>query len=116
MSRKKQLDKVAEHIRSGNLLMAAELCDVSLKRYPGDAHFLCLSARANLAMEKFDVAARRIEEAIRRYPDFATAHETYGDLQLVRGRPKDALTAYETAVRLDPTNPPGMSLPGHWEG
>lgn len=85
--------------------MAAELCDVSLKRYPGDAHFLCLSARANLAMRKFDVATRRVEEAIRRYPDFAAAHETYGDLQLVRGRPKDALTAYEAAVRLDPTNP-----------
>lgn len=105
MSRKAQLEKAVEHLRAGNLQMAAELCNASLKRYPGDAHFLCLSARANLAMRNFDVATRRIEEAIRRFPDFATAHETYGDLQLVRGRAKEALTAYETAVRLDPTNP-----------
>jgi tetratricopeptide (TPR) repeat protein len=105
VSRKAQLEKVLEHLRSGNMLMAAELCDASLKRYPGDAQFLCLSARANLAMRNFTVAAPRVEEAIRRFPDFATAHETYGDLQLVRGHAKEALTAYETAVRLDPTNP-----------
>jgi len=105
VSRSKQLEKAAEHLRSGNLQMAADLCEVSLDKYPGDAGFLCLSARANLAMKKFDLAGQRVEDAIRRFPDFAAAHETLGDLKLLRGRPGEALSSYETAIRLDPTNP-----------
>lgn len=91
-------------LRSGNLAMAAELCDVNLKRYPGDGNFLCLSAKANLAMRNFSVAESRVEEALRLFPDFPLAHETLGDVMLVKGRAKQALSAYESVMRLDPAN------------
>ena len=29
-------------LRSGNLAMAAELCDLNLEKYPGDGNFPCL--------------------------------------------------------------------------
>jgi len=83
--------------------MAAELCELSLKKFPGDANFLCLSAMANLALRNFSVAEARVEETIRLFPDFALAHETFGDLLMVQGRPQDALKTYEQAMRLDPT-------------
>ncbi len=91
-------------LRSGNLEMAAKLCDLNLKKYPGDGNFLCLSAKANLALRKLSVAESRVEEALRLYPDFPLAHETLGDVLLVKGQAKQALTAYETVMRLDPAN------------
>ncbi len=83
--------------------MAAELCELSLKKYPGDANFLCLAAMANLAMKNFGIALQRVEQAIRLYPEFALAHETFGDLMMIQGRFPDALRAYEQALRLNPT-------------
>jgi cytochrome c-type biogenesis protein CcmH/NrfG len=64
---------------------------------------LCLSAKANVALKKFDIAKLRIEDGIRNFPDFAEAHETLGDLLLIQGRPDVARKAYEQAMRLDPT-------------
>ncbi len=92
------------HLSSGNLKMAAELCDLNLKKYPGDGNFLCLSAKANLAMRKLSIAESRVEEALRLFPDFPLAHETLGDVLLVKGQAKQAQSAYETVMRLDPAN------------
>jgi len=82
--------------------VAAKLCAEGLKNYPADANLMCLSARANLALRKFPEAMKLLENAIRRYPDFATAHETLGDLQMVQGHAESGRKAYEQAMRLDP--------------
>lgn len=82
--------------------MAAEMCELSLKKFPGDANLLCLSARANIMMRKFAIAESRVLEAIRMFPDFSQAHEIYGDLQVLLGQPGGALRSYEQAMRLDP--------------
>jgi len=47
------------------------------------------------------VARNRIEAAIRRYPDFADAHATFGDLLFVQGQTDAAIEAYKQALRLD---------------
>lgn len=104
MNQQQQFANALSQLKSGNVRMAVELCELGLKRFPGDGNFLVLSARANLALRKFARAGTDIEEAIRLYPDFAGAHETYGDLLLVRGDGEAAVAAYETALRLDPTN------------
>jgi tetratricopeptide (TPR) repeat protein len=101
---KQQFEQALSQLQAGNAPMAAELCALGLQRYPGDGNFLVLSAKASIAMRNFAVAEQRVEEAIRHFPDFAGAYETYGDLMLVQGRAGAALSAYETAVRLDPTN------------
>jgi tetratricopeptide (TPR) repeat protein len=64
---------------------------------------MCLSAKANIALKKFDSAKSGIEDAIRLFPDFAGAHETLGDLMLIQGQTDVARKAYEHAMRLDPT-------------
>lgn len=83
--------------------MAAEICERNLNKHPGDANFLCLAAMANLAMKNFGIATQRVEEAVRLFPEFALAQETFGDLMMVQGRSADGLRAYEQAMRLDPT-------------
>ncbi|MDH3439482.1 MAG: tetratricopeptide repeat protein, partial [Gammaproteobacteria bacterium] len=103
---KNQFESALSHLRSGNAEMAAELCEVNLQKYPGDANLLCLCARANIALRRFTLAHSRIEEAIRLFPDFATAHETYGDLLVLQGLPGEALKSYEQAIRLDPASGP----------
>lgn len=90
-------------MRSGDARMAAKLCESGLAAFPGDGNILCVSAKANLALRRFTEARERIEEAIRLYPDFADAHETYGDLLFVQGYPDAAAEAYGQAIRLDPT-------------
>lgn len=105
VNQKQQFDQALSQLRSGNPRMAAEICDLGLQTFPGDANFLVLAAKANIALRNFALAEQHIKEAIRRFPTFATAHRTHGDLQLVQGRPKKALAAFETAVRLDPSDP-----------
>ena len=83
--------------------MAAEMCELSLEKFPGDANLLCLSARANIAIRKLGVAESRVLEAIRMFPDFSLAHEVHGDLLVLLGHLEDALKSYEQAMRLDPT-------------
>jgi tetratricopeptide (TPR) repeat protein len=90
-------------LRAGNAAEAASACDEALKMYPGDANFLCLAARAELAQSKFDEAKRFLEEATRRHPDFAVAHDVSGDVLLAQGYASTAIRAYEQALRLDPT-------------
>ena len=99
---RKQFENALSHLRSGNAELAAEMCELSLRNFPGDANLLCLSARANIAMRKFAVAESRVSEAIRMFPDFSQAHETYGDLLVLLGRPAQAVKSYEQAMRLDP--------------
>ena len=83
--------------------MAENICELNLEKFPGDANLLVLSARANIALRRFEKARSRIDEAIRLFPDFPGAHETYGDLLILQGRPGDACESYQQAMRLDPT-------------
>lgn len=103
MNAAKQFADAHAELQKGNVQKAVELCDKSLARFPGDANFLCLSARSNLMMKNFRLAAQRVEEAIRLYPEFALAHETRGDLLTVQGQVPAALESYQQAIRLDPT-------------
>ena len=103
MDQKTQFDKALSKLRSGDYRAVADLCVDSLARFPGDANFLVLSARANLALKEFETAEKNVQEALRLYPDFAEAHETLGDLMLFRGNAGGARSAYETASRLDPS-------------
>jgi len=92
------------YLRSGDAESAAEVCERSLRKFPGDANLLCLSAKSNLALQRFSKVKSYLEEAVKLFPDFAGAHETFGDLFLVQGRPLEARKAYEQAMRLDPTH------------
>jgi len=82
--------------------MASEVCELILRKFPGDGNLLCLSARANIALRQLALARSRLDEAIRLFPDFALAHETLGDLHILQERPDEALKSYEQALRLDP--------------
>jgi tetratricopeptide (TPR) repeat protein len=73
-----------------------------LDRYPEDANFLCLSARALEKLERFDEAKARIDEALSIYPEFARAHEVSGDLLLAQGYPTAAAEAFQQSLTLDP--------------
>ena len=104
MEQEKQFNAAVAQLRSGNAASAARLCDESLQQHPGDANFLCLSAKANLVLRNFAVAEKCVEDAIKLFPDFALAYETYGDLMLAQGKAAKARTSYETAMRLDPAH------------
>jgi len=103
IEQQKLFNRAAKLLRSGDARAAAGLCVRGLKQNPGDANLMCLSARAKLSLRKFPEAKTLLEEAIRRYPDFAVAHETLGDLLLAQGHAESGRKAYEQAMRLDPT-------------
>lgn len=98
-------DRAQARLRAGDALAAAGICDEALKEFPGDANILCVAARASLALRRFDEAARRAEEAVRLYPEFAGAHDVYGDLLLATGQADLAINEYEKTLRLDPARP-----------
>jgi tetratricopeptide (TPR) repeat protein len=93
------------HFKARKTKRAVSVCEQALADYPDDVNLLCLAAKANLVLRRLDEAKRLIEEALREQPEFALAHDLYGDLLLVQGQPEAAIKAYEQAMRLDPTRP-----------
>ena len=67
LNQEQRFNRASTYLRSGDAASAAEVCERSLKKYPGDANLLCLSAKANIALKRFDKVKSRLEEAIRRY-------------------------------------------------
>ncbi|NCF15161.1 MAG: tetratricopeptide repeat protein [Gammaproteobacteria bacterium] len=71
--------------------------------YPRDANLLCLAARVSLVQKNFAEAKIGLDKAIKLHPDFAPAHDVFGDVLLAEGYVELAVKAYEQALRLDPT-------------
>jgi tetratricopeptide (TPR) repeat protein len=64
---------------------------------------MCAAARANLALRHFDEAKEQLDRAIVAYPDFATAHDLLGDLHVLKGEFAEAISAFELALKLNPS-------------
>ncbi len=73
-----------------------------LSRFPDDANFLCLSARALTRLGRLDDADREVEKALSLFPEFDRAHEVQGDLLLAKGDLPAAAGAFEEALKLNP--------------
>lgn len=98
-----QYEQALAQFKAGNAADAVSACEAALTDHPGDANLMCLAAKANLVLRRFDDAKRLIDEALRQQPEFAAAHDLNGDLLLIRGHSEAAIKAYEQVMRLDPT-------------
>jgi len=90
-------------LRAGDAEAAIAICDSALKHFAGDANILCLAARSNIALQRFDKAKLLLDNCVRLYPDFAVAHDVVGDCLFAQGFVRAAVRAYEQVLRLDPT-------------
>lgn len=95
-------DQAFAHLRAGKPQETMTLCARGLQQQPGDANLICLWARALITVKDFDKARDKITAALDIAPDFATAHELFGDLLLIQGEAEKALTAYQHTQRLQP--------------
>ena len=102
---KKSFDSALNALRAGEHAEAARLCEETLRHFPDDAGTMCLAAQAYLAMRRFERAEQHVSQAIRRFPQFAVAHDVFGDLMLATGHADRAVLAYEKALGLDPARP-----------
>jgi tetratricopeptide (TPR) repeat protein len=96
-------EKALAQFRSGKASNAVNACEAALKEFPDDANLMCLAARANLMLQRFAEAGRLVDKTLRQFPEFAVAHDIHGDILLVQAQAKEAVRAYEQALRLDPT-------------
>jgi tetratricopeptide (TPR) repeat protein len=102
---RQSFENALEELRAGRHESAASLCEDALRSFPDDANTMCLAAKAYLAQRQFEHSERHATAAMRRFPEFAAAHDVYGDLMLATGRTGRAIEAYEKALRLDPARP-----------
>lgn len=98
-------DQAQARLRLGDAEAAASICELALKEFPRDPNILCVSAQAGLILRRFEQCRSRAEEAIRLFPDFAAAHDVYGDVLLATGFADLAVDEYEKTLRLDPARP-----------
>jgi tetratricopeptide (TPR) repeat protein len=89
-------------LQTGEAESAEAICAGALDQYPGDANFLCLSARALVKLRRFDEANARIERALSIFPEFERAYELRGDLLFAKGELPAAAEAFQQALKLDP--------------
>jgi tetratricopeptide (TPR) repeat protein len=90
------------YLKTGEPESAEAVCAGALEEYPGDANFLCLSARALVKLERFDDADARIERALSIFPEFERAYEARGELLLAKGQLSAAVEAFQQAIKLNP--------------
>ena len=89
-------------MQTGEAESAEAICAGALDQYPGDANFLCLSARALVKLRRFDEANARIERALSIFPEFERAYELRGELLFAKGELPAAAEAFQQALKLDP--------------
>ena len=89
-------------MRTGDAEPAQAICAEVLERFPQDANFLCLSARALTRLGRLDEAEAHIETALGIFPDFDRAHEAKGDLLVAKGELPEAADVLAEALRLNP--------------
>jgi tetratricopeptide (TPR) repeat protein len=99
---KELFQQAQKFLQTGEAESAEAVCAGALDRYPEDANFLCLSARALVKLERFDEASARIERALSIFPEFERAYEVRGELLLAKGELPAAAEAFQQAVNLNP--------------
>lgn len=93
-----RFEQIQALMRQGDMPAALQHCRASLNEFPQDANLMCLASRTSLATRDFTAARQYAENAIRAYPQFATAHDALGDVLLVEGEPGLALESYQRAL------------------
>jgi predicted O-linked N-acetylglucosamine transferase (SPINDLY family) len=87
----------------GRLPDALAAYDAFLRRDPGHAGALQMSAIVLFQLERVDESVERIGRALAADPDFVDAWVNAGVIYGAAGRPVDAVRALERAVALEPT-------------
>ena len=64
---------------------------------------------AHESLEQWDIAQSAYRAAIQRWPDDPYAHLAVGNVNLQLGSMREAINAFETALRLDSTNLPALN-------
>lgn len=102
LAHKEQFQKALTLLQTGNVESAEAICMDLLERYPEDANFLCLSARALIQLGRLAEADDRIGRALSIFPEFAIAHEVRGELLFAKGDVSGAAETFEQALQLNP--------------
>ena len=101
-SQKIIFDQALGHLKAGNSVEAISLCTQGLQQEPGDVNIICLWARALMMAKEFNKAKEKIMMALNLAPNFATAHEVFGDLLMLEGQLEKSIAAYQHAQSLAP--------------
>ena len=96
------MDNAFSLIAAGRIEDAEQYCRDSLERLPGSVNLLGLLGAILLKRGRTDEAESVLLRTIALEPAFAKPHEDLGALHLQLNKPFEAITFFETAVRLDP--------------
>jgi len=95
-------------LRDGNNDEALRLCGQALESNPENLYARVLRARVHFENENTDQALGELNQALRTASgedwEESEAYTLLGRIEDVQGKTDEALTSYEKAIRLDPTN------------
>jgi predicted O-linked N-acetylglucosamine transferase (SPINDLY family) len=97
----------AQAYGSGNHVRAIEIFTEVAQMAPTAGNLTNLGA-ALRAAGRMDDAEKIYREAVRRSPEFSTAHTNLGNLLFARGRNREAEAAYTRVLELFPDDPPTL--------
>ena len=97
-------DRALGFLRSGDAVLASELCRSALSDYPSDAKIRCLLGTALVQQREFKEAEKQLRQVIAMFPEIPKAHRELGNALLGQGRGADAIECFERVVELTPEN------------
>jgi len=103
-----RLALAAEELRSGDAAAAEEHVALVLRDEPANLRALCLFARVLLRQRRFEAAASIATRAVAADAGDPEPRLVQGELAEARGRPGQALLAYQQAVLLAPRSRPAL--------
>jgi tetratricopeptide (TPR) repeat protein len=86
-------------------LKALSICVLGLDHFPDDGNLLCLAGKCCIALKKLDEADLYLDKARSQNVAMPLAHETYGDLMLLKSRPGEAVKCYRQVEHLESGRP-----------
>jgi len=100
-SARQAFDNAFSLITAGRIEDAEKSCRDALGRLPEDVNLLGLLGAILLKRGRIDEAESVLLRTVALEPAFAKPHEDLGTLYLQRNKPEEAVTSFETAVKLD---------------
>lgn len=97
-----RLALAAEDLRAGDTDSAEQHAALVLREEPANLRALCLFARVLLKQQRYEAAATIARRAVAADAAAPEPRLVQGEIALARGKPGEALLAFEQAVLLDP--------------
>ena len=102
-------NRAVELLNAGDLMQAEQICRELMARHRRDHRVVAVLGQIATATSRHDEAVRLLDRCVSLAPREISYHVLLAEALATQGRPNDALSRYDKALKLDSSYPPALA-------